>query len=84
MKARGTTMRKLNIANLDTPIKKLEKLSNELGKNIYIKRDDFTGVEVSGNKIRKLEYLIAYALDNKYDTIITTGVLKTQPSVYKK
>ncbi|WP_439957391.1 pyridoxal-phosphate dependent enzyme [Oceanobacillus oncorhynchi] len=77
-------MRKLNIANLDTPIKKLEKLSNELGKNIYIKRDDFTGVEVSGNKIRKLEYLIAYALDNKYDTIITTGVLKTQPSVYKK
>ncbi|MDM8101891.1 MULTISPECIES: D-cysteine desulfhydrase family protein [Oceanobacillus] len=70
-------MRKLNIANLDTPIKKLEKLSNELGKNIYIKRDDFTGVEVSGNKIRKLEYLIAYALDNKYDTIITTGACQS-------
>ncbi|GIO22721.1 D-cysteine desulfhydrase family protein [Oceanobacillus sp. J11TS1] len=70
-------MRKLNIANLDTPIKKLEKLSDELGKNIYMKRDDFTGVEVSGNKIRKLEYVIPYALDNGYDTIITTGACQS-------
>lgn len=70
-------MCKLNIANLDTPIKKLEKLSQELGKNIFIKRDDFTGTEVSGNKIRKLEYVIAYALDQKYDTIITTGACQS-------
>ncbi|GGP16659.1 D-cysteine desulfhydrase family protein [Oceanobacillus neutriphilus] len=70
-------MRKLNIANLDTPIKKLEKLSNQLGKNIFIKRDDFTGIEVSGNKVRKLEYIIAYALDNDYDAIITTGAIQS-------
>ncbi|MFD1413647.1 D-cysteine desulfhydrase family protein [Oceanobacillus jeddahense] len=70
-------MRKLNIANLDTPIQKLEKLSEELGKNIFMKRDDFTGIEVSGNKIRKLEYLVAYALDNEYDTIITTGACQS-------
>lgn len=70
-------MRKLNIANLDTPIKKMEKLSRELGKNIFIKRDDFTGIEVSGNKIRKLEYIIAYALDNGYDTVITTGAIQS-------
>ncbi len=70
-------MRKLNIANLDTPIKKLEKLSDKLGKNIFMKRDDFTGIEVSGNKVRKLEYIIAYALDNGYDTIITTGAIQS-------
>lgn len=70
-------MRKLNIANLDTPIKKLEKFSQELGKNIFIKRDDFTGIEVSGNKVRKLEYTIQYALDEGYDTIITTGACQS-------
>ena len=66
---------KLNVAQLDTPIQKLENLSQDYGKNIYIKRDDFTGTELSGNKIRKLEYTIQYAFDHGYDTIITTGAV---------
>ncbi|GGB61140.1 pyridoxal-phosphate dependent enzyme [Virgibacillus dakarensis] len=70
-------MQKLNIANLNTPIQKLEKTSQKLGKNIYIKRDDFTGTEISGNKVRKLEYSIKYALDNGYDTVITTGGIQS-------
>ncbi len=70
-------MRKLNIANLDTPIQKLEHLSQKLGKNIFIKRDDFTGTEISGNKVRKLEYSIQYALDHGYDTVITTGAIQS-------
>lgn len=37
---------KLNVAQLDTPIQKLENLSQDYGKNIYIKRDDFTGTEL--------------------------------------
>lgn len=67
--------RKLNIANLNTPIHKLEQLSQTLGKDIYIKRDDFTGTEISGNKVRKLEYTIQYVLDHGYDTVITTGAI---------
>ena len=46
---------KVNIANLPTPIRLLEKFSARLGgPKIYVKRDDFTGTEVSGNKVRKL------------------------------
>jgi len=66
---------KLNVANLNTPIHKLERLSQALGKAIYIKRDDYTGTEISGNKVRKLEYTIQYVLDHGYDTIITTGAI---------
>ncbi|PHK49689.1 D-cysteine desulfhydrase family protein [Staphylococcus edaphicus] len=66
---------KLNIANLNTPIQKLEQLSQSLGKNIYIKRDDYTGTEVSGNKVRKLEYTIHYVLSRGYDTVITSGAI---------
>lgn len=70
-------MNKLNIANLTTPIQQLEKLSQKMNKNIYLKRDDFTGTEISGNKVRKLEYSIQYALENGYDTIITTGAIQS-------
>ena len=41
-------------AQLPTPLYKLENLSREIGKNIYIKRDDMTGVALDGNKVRKL------------------------------
>ena len=49
------TMEKLTLANLPTKIEKLERLSEEFGTNLYIKRDDHTGSEISGNKVRKLE-----------------------------
>ena len=42
---------KVELAFLPTPIYKLEKLSKQFQKNIYIKRDDLTGIETSGNKI---------------------------------
>ncbi len=48
-------------AQLPTPLYKLENLSREIGKNIYIKRDDMTGVALGGNKVRKLEFLLADA-----------------------
>lgn len=68
-------MRKICLANLPTKIEKLENLSASLGKNIYIKRDDYTGVELSGNKIRKLEYILNDALNKEVDTVITCGAL---------
>lgn len=59
------------IANLPTPIQKLDKLSDKYGVGKYLKRDDFTGTEVSGNKVRKLEFSIGEALEKGCDTLIT-------------
>lgn len=70
-------MKKINLANLPTDIIKLEKLSSKYKKNIFIKRDDYTGTEISGNKVRKLEYAIGEALDKNSDTIITTGAIQS-------
>jgi len=64
----------MRLANLPTKIEKLDRLSAELGDvEIYIKRDDQTGTEFSGNKIRKLEFVIKEALDQGCDYLITCG-----------
>ncbi|GAB4295813.1 MAG: aminocyclopropane-1-carboxylate deaminase/D-cysteine desulfhydrase family protein [Ignavibacteriaceae bacterium] len=60
---------KLNLANIPTPVQKI-KFG---GKTFFIKRDDFTGVELSGNKIRKLEYLLFDALKKRAQYIFTCG-----------
>lgn len=66
------------IANLPTKIEKLERLTKQLGgPNIYIKRDDQTGSEISGNKIRKLEFSVKEAIDNGCDTLITCGGIQS-------
>lgn len=70
-------MKRLHLANLPTPIQKLDRLSEELGVNLYLKRDDFTGIEVSGNKVRKLEYSVADALNQGCDTLITAGGIQS-------
>ena len=69
---------KINIANLPTRIEKMEKLSKQLGgPNIYIKRDNQTGIETSGNKIRKLEFSVKEAIDRGCDTLITCGGIQS-------
>lgn len=55
-----------------TPIYQLERISKWLGCNIYIMREDLTGFCLGGNKVRKLDYLIADAIENGADTLITT------------
>lgn len=70
-------MKKYSLANLPTKIEKLERLSAELNANIYIKRDDQTGSEFSGNKVRKLEYLITDALSKGCDLLITCGGIQS-------
>lgn len=64
---------KLNVGRLNTPIYKLERLSEYYGYNLYIKRDDTTGTALSGNKIRKLEYLFCEGISLGADTFITCG-----------
>lgn len=56
-----------------TPLYKMENLSAELGINLYVKRDDMCGVALGGNKVRKLEYLLADAKKQGYDLVMTTG-----------
>lgn len=70
-------MNKLHLANLPTPIVKLERLSEETGVEIYVKRDDYTGLEVSGNKVRKLEYSFAEALSLGCNHVITCGGIQS-------
>ena len=68
---------KLSVANLPTKIEKLEGLSEETNTNIFIKRDDQTGTEISGNKIRKLEYAVREAIDDGCDYLITCGGIQS-------
>ena len=61
-----------------TPIEKLERLSDELGgPTIYMKRDDLLGLTGGGNKTRKLEFLVADALAQGADTLITCGAVQS-------
>ena len=68
---------RLQLANIPTRIDKMPLLSTELGKNIYIKRDDQTGSELSGNKVRKLEFVFKDVLDKGCDTVITCGGIQS-------
>src|SRR6266481_469497 len=56
---------------------KLERVSRRLGVELYMKRDDLTGLLESGNKVRKLEFLVGDALDQGADTLITVGTLQS-------
>jgi D-cysteine desulfhydrase len=61
-----------------TPIEKLSRLSKELGgPTIYMKRDDLLGLAGGGNKTRKLEFLVAEALAQGADTLITCGAVQS-------
>jgi len=69
---------RIKLANLPTPIEKLEFLSEKwAGPEIYVKRDDLTGMALSGNKIRKLEFVIADAKAQGADLLITCGGIQS-------
>ena len=66
------------LAQLPTPVEKLERLSRELGgPELLIKRDDQTGLALGGNKTRKLEFLVGQALDQGADTLVTAGAAQS-------
>jgi D-cysteine desulfhydrase len=68
---------KVDLACAPTPLLKLERLSQELGIELWVKRDDLTGLLETGNKIRKLEFLVGEALAQRADTLITCGTLQS-------
>ncbi|HTG50147.1 MAG TPA: D-cysteine desulfhydrase family protein [Gemmatimonadales bacterium] len=68
---------RIELAQVPTPLLKLERLSAELGLELWLKRDDFTGLLETGNKIRMLEFLVGDALAQGADTLITCGTLQS-------
>lgn len=64
---------KIPLGVFPTPIQKLENISRILGTNVYVKRDDMTGIGLGGNKVRKLEYLLADAKNQGAEVVFTTG-----------
>ena len=64
---------RIPLGNYPTPIEYLPRLSEQLGREIYIKRDDQIGPGLGGNKTRKLEYLLADALKRGDRKVVTFG-----------
>src|SRR5215468_4525599 len=70
----------LNYGVYPTPIEEAPRFSAALGRNaprVFIKRDDYTGPGFGGNKVRKLEYVLAKAVADGAEVAITCGGLKS-------
>ncbi len=70
-------LRRVKIASLPTDLYRMNRLSDYLGLDVYIKRDDNTGLALGGNKARKLEFLLGEALDKGSKSVITTGAVQS-------
>ncbi|MFO7917207.1 MAG: D-cysteine desulfhydrase family protein, partial [Anaerolineae bacterium] len=69
---------RVSLGYFPTPLDALPRLSEALGgPHLYVKRDDMTGLATGGNKTRKLEYLMADALEQEADTVITCGAAQS-------
>jgi len=69
---------RVRLGHFPTPLEFMPNLTRHLdGPNLYIKRDDCTGLASGGNKTRKLEFLVADALNQKADTLITQGAVQS-------
>ena len=70
--------KRVNLGHFPTPIEHLKSISDYLGgPQIFIKRDDCTGLATGGNKTRKLEFILADALDKDADLIVTVGAIQS-------
>lgn len=66
------------LAQLPTPIHRLENIGRQLnGPELWIKRDDLTGLEGGGNKTRKLEFLVGDAIQAGADMLVTAGAIQS-------
>jgi len=66
------------LCHAPTPIEALPRLTEHLGgPNLFIKRDDCTGLATGGNKTRKLEFLVGDAIQQKADTLVTQGAVQS-------
>jgi L-cysteate sulfo-lyase len=70
---------RVRLAHLPTPVEPLDRLRAHLGAapRLWVKRDDCTGLGLGGNKVRKLEFLLAEALAQGADAVVTGGVVQS-------
>ena len=69
---------RIRLAHLPTPLEPMERLSAFLGgPELWIKRDDCTGLSTGGNKTRKLEFLMAEAREMNADIVVTQGATQS-------
>jgi L-cysteate sulfo-lyase len=68
---------RVKLSHTPTPLEKLENLSREFNTNIWVKRDDCTGLAFGGNKSRQLEFYIGNALEQEADILLTTGAVQS-------
>lgn len=68
---------RMNLIQAPTPLYKLEGISTDFDRNIFVKRDDLTGVGLGGNKARKLEYILHDVLSKRSKYVVTSGSLQT-------
>jgi D-cysteine desulfhydrase family pyridoxal phosphate-dependent enzyme len=68
---------RVSLIQLPTPIHRLDRVSEDLGIDLWIKRDDLTGLAMGGNKGRKLEYLMAEVLAQKAQVVVTCGSVQS-------
>jgi len=69
---------KIRLGHFPTPLEEMPNLTKALGgPNLYIKRDDCTGLATGGNKTRKLEFLVADAIKQGADTLVTQGATQS-------
>lgn len=67
----------LTLSRLPTPVEPLDVLSERWGIDLWVKRDDLTGFGLSGNKVRKLDFLLEQAVRSGADTVLTCGGLQS-------
>lgn len=68
---------RVRLAHLPTPLEPLPRLGEKLGIDLWIKRDDATGLAGGGNKTRKLEFLLGDAFEHEADVLVTQGAVQS-------
>ena len=68
---------RVELSHRPTPLELLNNVSAEFGTNVWIKRDDCTGLAFGGNKSRQLEFYIGQAVEQGADTLLTTGAIQS-------
>lgn len=76
-----SSLPRVRLAHLPTPLEPMDRVSKCLGgPRLWIKRDDCTGLSTGGNKVRKLEFVLADALAAGADTVVTAGAMQSNHS----
>ena len=71
------TIPRVKLGHSPTPLDAAPALGRELGVDLYIKRDDCTGLAFGGNKVRLLEFYLGAAVAEGADTVLITGAVQS-------